>query len=170
WAWACSVPAQLGGGPLGTGVIHDVLVVGRGGDEGGGGGVVELAGQAVGQPVQAGDGVVGEQRLVSPGQAEVVAQVGGGLGQVHGLDREPGGDALVQGGEDPHAELAGQSRLAEEDPGEGRRRVHVLVGEQPQFLQLGRGEQVCLVNHEDDPAVALGLLGRQQVRGLGHHL
>ena len=50
---------------------------GRGGDERRGGGVVQRAGQPVGDAVQPGDGVIGEQRLLPPGQGEVVAQVGG---------------------------------------------------------------------------------------------
>ena len=79
-------------------------------------------------------------------------------------DVEAGGDALVEGGEDPQAELAGEGRLAQEDAGEGALGVHVQVGEQAEFLQLG------LVDHDDHPAVALGLLGFQQELGLGHHL
>lgn len=39
-----------------------------------------------------------------------------------------------------------------------------------QLLELGGGQQVGVVDHEDDAAVALGLLGRQQRRGLGHDL
>jgi hypothetical protein len=63
-----SVPGELGDGFFGAGVVDEVFAGGRGGDEGGGGGVVEGAGQAVGDPVQPGDRVVGEQRLFPPGQ------------------------------------------------------------------------------------------------------
>jgi len=37
----------------------------------------------------------------------VVPQIRGGLADVHGLDAEAGDDALVESGEDPHAQLAG---------------------------------------------------------------
>ncbi len=70
-------------------VVDEVLACRGGGDERGGGGVVQGAGQPAGDAVQPGDRVVGEQRLVAAGQFEVVAQVGGGLGEVHRLDDEP---------------------------------------------------------------------------------
>src|SRR5215472_18128785 len=79
---ACSVPGELGDGFLGAGVVDEVFARRGGGDERGGGGVVERAGQPGGDAVQPGDGVVGEQRLFAPGQGQVVAQVGGGFGEV----------------------------------------------------------------------------------------
>ena len=64
------------------------------------------------------------------GQVQVVGQVGGGFGQVHGGDGVAGGDALVERGEDAKAQLAGQGGLAEEDAGKGALGVHVGVGQQ----------------------------------------
>ena len=61
------VAGELGDCFLGAGIVDEVLAGGRGGDERGGCGVVEGAGQAVGDPVQPGDGVVGEQRVVPAG-------------------------------------------------------------------------------------------------------
>jgi len=60
-------------------VVDQVLAVGGGGDEGGGRCVVDGPGQAVGRPVQAGDGVIDEQGLVPADQRPLVAQVGGRL-------------------------------------------------------------------------------------------
>src|SRR6266511_3857758 len=51
---------------------------------------------------------VGEQRVGAADEGEVVAKVGCRFGQVHRLEGEPGGDALVEGGEDAHAKLAGE--------------------------------------------------------------
>jgi hypothetical protein len=70
---------------LGAGVVDEVLARGGCGDERGDGGVVEGPGQPVGDPVQPGDRVIGEQRLVAVGQLQVMPQVGGGLGEVHRL-------------------------------------------------------------------------------------
>ncbi len=53
-----------------------------------------------------------------------MAQVGGGFGEVHGLDGEAGGDPLVEGGEHAHPQLPVQCRLPGQDPGERGRRVH----------------------------------------------
>src|SRR6266540_226780 len=81
-------------------------------------------------------------------EGEVVAKVGCRFGQVHRLEGEPGGDALVEGGEDAHAKLAGEGGLADQDAGKGAGLVHV-----------GGGQQVGLVDDEDHAAVAFGLFG-----------
>jgi len=44
------------------------------------------------------EGVVGEERVRSTGEAEVVFDVGGALHQVHALDVVAQGDPLVEGG------------------------------------------------------------------------
>jgi hypothetical protein len=67
-AGAWLVPGEFGDGFFGAGVIDEVFAGGCGGDERGGGGVVEGAGQPVGDPVQPGDRVVGEQRFLASGQ------------------------------------------------------------------------------------------------------
>ncbi len=63
---------------------------------------------------------------------------------------------------------AGQGRLADEDAGEGALGVHVGVGEQAQLLQLFGGQQVGLVDADDDAAAAFVLFGGEQVGGLAH--
>jgi hypothetical protein len=68
--------------------------------------------------VESGDGVVGEEGFVASGEGEVVAEVAGGVGEVHGLELVAGGDALIERGEGAHAELAGEGGLPDEDPGE----------------------------------------------------
>jgi len=65
------VAGELGDGFLGADVVDDVLAGRGGGDERGGSGVVQGPGQAVGDPVEAGDGVVGEQRFVAAGFSEL---------------------------------------------------------------------------------------------------
>ena len=60
----------------------------------------------------------------------MVPEVGGGFGQVHGLDGEAGGDALVQGGEGTHPQLPAQRGLADQQPrgpGPGQQ-VGVMLG------------------------------------------
>src|SRR5271165_6320172 len=86
------VAGELGDGFPGAGIVDEVLAGCGSGDERRGRGVVQGAGQSVGDPVEAGDGVIGEQRVVPAGELEVMAQVGGGFSEVHRLDHEPGGD------------------------------------------------------------------------------
>src|SRR5215467_7053201 len=75
WGWL--VAGELGDCFLGAGIVDEVLAGRGGGDERGDGGVVERAGQPVGDPVQPGDRVVGEQGFLAPRELQVVAQVGG---------------------------------------------------------------------------------------------
>jgi len=112
--------------------------------QGGDGRVVEGTGQPVGSPVESGHGVVRDEGIGAASQGQVVAEVAGRLGQVHGPQAEAGGDALVEGGEHAHAQVAAEHGLADEDAGEGAGRVHVGVGEQAQLLELGGGEQMGL--------------------------
>jgi hypothetical protein len=66
----------------------------------------------------------------------VVAQVGGGFGEVHRLDGEPGGDPLVESGEHARAQLTVQGGLPGEDPGERGSGIHFRVRQEPQRLEL----------------------------------
>src|SRR5438046_6854528 len=91
-AW--SVAGEFGDGFFGAGIVDEVLAGRGGGDERGGGGVVECPGQPVGDPVQPGDGVGGEQGFLASCELEVVAQVGGGFGEIHGPGYAPGGDPM----------------------------------------------------------------------------
>src|SRR5215472_17443077 len=101
-----SFASELGDGLLGAGVVHELLAIGGGRDESGGGGIVERAGDAVGEAVQASEGVVGEELVGATGEGEVVSQVGGGVTQVHVWEVEACGDAPVESGEDAEAQLA----------------------------------------------------------------
>jgi hypothetical protein len=100
--------------------------------------------------------------------ATLFAHVAAAL-RVHRLDGEPGRDPLVQGREHAHPQLPVQGGLADEDPGERGRRVHLGVREQPELFELGRVQEVRL---DDDhyAAVPFGGLGGEQVGGLGHQL
>lgn len=99
---------------FGTGVVDQVAVGGVSGEEGSQRQVVERAGQAVGGLVEACDGVVGEQRLGATGEGQVVLQIEGGLGQVHGRQGVAGEDALVEAGEVTHAEAVSEDGLADQ--------------------------------------------------------
>ncbi|MDA8288944.1 MAG: hypothetical protein M0014_10965 [Actinomycetota bacterium] len=60
-----------------TAIVDEILVLHSGGDQRGGCRVVEGARQAVGDAVEACDGVIDEQRVLPPAEREMVAQVGG---------------------------------------------------------------------------------------------
>jgi hypothetical protein len=45
--------------------------------------------------------------------------------------------------------------------------VHLGVREEPELLELVGGEQMGLIDDQDDSLAPLGLLGGQGIRGLG---
>jgi hypothetical protein len=49
--------------------------------------------------MEAGDGIIGEQGVRASDEGQVVAEVVGGLREVHGEDGVAGGDAVVESGE-----------------------------------------------------------------------
>jgi hypothetical protein len=55
-------------------------------------------------------------------------------------------------------------------PANGLAESHLGVGQEPQFLELGRIQQVRLIHDDHDAAVPLVGFGGQQVGGLGHQL
>ena len=61
------------------------------------------------------------------------------------------------------AQLAAQRRLAEQQAGERRARVHLGVGQHPQLFELLDRQQVRLVEDEHDGLAALGGLGGEQL-------
>ena len=73
-------------------------------------------------------------------------------------------------GEGAHAQPSGESGLPDQDASEGTARIEVGVGEETELLELLGGEQMRLIDDEDDPAMPLGLLRGQQVTGLGDEL
>src|SRR6266545_7946196 len=79
WPGIGSVSGELGDGLLGAGLVDEGFAVGGGGHEGGDRGVVERSGEPVGDAVEAGDGVVGDERVGPADEGEVVAEVVGGL-------------------------------------------------------------------------------------------
>src|SRR5258707_3483981 len=73
-------------------------------------------------------------------------EVGGGFGQVHRFDGEPGGDPVVERGEDAHAQLPVQRGLPGQDGGERGCRVHLRVRQEPQFFKLVWLQEVRFVD------------------------
>ena len=90
-----------------------------------------------------GDRVVGEQRVVAPGQRQVVTQVAAGLLVGHGRHRVAQPDALVERGEHAEFHPPPQGGLADEQARERARRVEIMV---MRFLSAQLGQQrVCLI-------------------------
>jgi hypothetical protein len=93
-----------------------LAAAGCGSDKCCGRGVVEARGRPLARGWSRAIASSAKQWFFAAGQFQVMAEVGGGLGEVHRLDGEPGGYPLVQGSERAQAQLPVQGGLADEDP------------------------------------------------------
>ena len=84
----------------------------------------------------------------------------------HAFQGHPDGDALHQGGHGRQLERGGQLRLAEEDETDQRLVLLLDVGEQPQLVQGGRGEQMPFIYYQQVRPVGLQVGLDQQVDDL----
>ncbi len=76
--------------------------------------------------------VVGEQRVGSAGQLQVVADVSGGFLAGHAGHGAAHGDSLFECGQGAERHLGGEGGLAEKYCGERGFGVEPMIGEQPQ--------------------------------------
>jgi hypothetical protein len=131
-------------------LVKDLLVLSSTQEEGTAAEIVDLAGDALGMVVDAGDEAVAEDWGLATGDAKVVLDVASGFFEIEGREVIADGDTLIESLEGSEAELVSEVRLAEEDEGEGRGRVHVVVEEETELVEEVRGEQVSLVDDEED--------------------
>lgn len=120
--------------------------------------------------MQAGDGIVGEERVGPADESQMVAEILDGFAEVHGGELVAHGDPLIECGEDAQAELAIQGWLANQEQGQGALRVHLGIGQEAKLFELFRSEQVGFVHDEDHPAAAFLLLSSKEALGLSHQL
>ena len=137
-------------------LVEDLLVLGSAEEEGTATEVVDLASDALGVVVDAGEEAVAEELALAAGDAEMVLDVAGGLLQVEGFEVEADGDALVEGLVGSEAELVGQVGLAEEDEGDQGSGIHLVVEQEAQLVEELRGQEVGFVDDEQDVAALAG--------------
>ena len=85
--------------------------------------------------------------------------VPGSLFEVERAEVIADSDALVKRFVGSKAEFVGQVRLAEENEGEGRKRIHLVVEQETELVKEQRGEEVGLVNDEEDGAAFASHVG-----------
>jgi hypothetical protein len=140
-------------------LIKDLLLLGGAEEERSATEVVDLAGDALGVIVDEGEEAVGEDGSLAADDAEVMLDVGSGFLEVEGFEVVADGDTLVEGLEGGEAEFVGEVRLAEEDEGEERGRVHVVVEEEAELVEEFWGQEMGLVDDEEDEAAFAGQVG-----------
>ena len=96
-----------------------------------------------------GDGVAAEKGVGPAGDFQVVGEVAGGVLGCHAGEGVADADPLVQGGEHAEAEPVPQGGLPDQQSGERRPGVHVVVRHHPDRFQLLVVQQVRLVDFTD---------------------
>jgi hypothetical protein len=138
--------------PLEVGLIEDLFLLGGAEEQSIATEIVDLAGDALGVVVDPADETVAEELALEPSDAQVVLDVPGSLFEVERAEVVTDSDTLVKRFVRGKAEFVGQVRLTEEDEGEGRKRIHLVVEQETELVKEQRGEQVGLVDDEKDGA------------------
>jgi hypothetical protein len=143
------------------GFIKDLFLFGNTQEQGIATDVVDLASDALGVVVDAAEETVAEELSLVPGDTQVVLDIGDGLFQVEGPEVVADSDALVEGFVGSEAKLVGQVGLTEEDEGQGRRGVHLIVEQEAQLVkELGRQEVRFIDDEQDVAALASQVVER----------
>ena len=102
--------------------------------------------------MDAAEKAVAEELTLVACDAHVVLDVPGGLFQVEGSEVITDSDTLVESFVGGKAQLVGQVGLAEEDEGDQRSRVHLVVEQEAQLVKEFRWQEVGFVDDEQDIA------------------
>jgi hypothetical protein len=137
-------------------LIEDLLLLGSAQEQGIATEVVDLASNALGVVVGTAEEAVAKELALEARDAHVVLDVPGGLFQVKGSEVVADGDALVEGFVGGKAELVGQVGLAEEDEGDQRSRIHLVIEQEAQLVKEFRWQEVRFVDDEQDVAALAG--------------
>ena len=97
--------------------------------------VVDLARDALGVIVNASQETVTEDRALASSDEQVVFDVTSGFLEVKGFEVEADGNALVEGFIRSETELVSKVRLTEEDEGDQRSRIHLVVEQKAQLVK-----------------------------------
>jgi hypothetical protein len=150
------VPVKIEKNTFEVGLVEDRFVLGGTEEEGGAAEVVDPAGDTLGVVVDESQEGIGEDGLLTTGDAEMVFDVASSLFEVEGAQVIADGDTLMEGLVGSEAELVGQVRLTEEDEGEQGGRVHLVVEQEAELVEEVRGQQVRLVDDEEGVTALAG--------------
>ena len=129
------LPLEITDDALEVGLVEDRFLLGSAEEEGSAAEIVDLAGDALGVVVGECEEAIGENRVLTIGDAEMVFDVGGGLSEVEGLEMVADGDALAEGFVGGKAELVSQAGLAEEDESEQGSGIHLVVEQEAELVE-----------------------------------
>ena len=114
--------------------------------------IVDLAGDALGVVIDAGEKAIGKDGVLRAGHAEVVFDVGDGLLEVKGTEVVTDGNALKEGLIRGKTEKVGQVGLTEQDQGEQGGGVHLVVEEEAELVKDVGREAMGFIENEQEIA------------------
>jgi hypothetical protein len=158
-ASSVGLPFEVADDALEVGLVENGFPFRRAEEESGAAEVVDLAGNPLGVVVGEGQKTIGEDGVVTTGDMEMVLDVAGGLLEVKRFEVVADGNALIEGFEGRKAQLVGQIGLAEEDEGEEGGRIHLVVEQKAELIKDVVGEQVRLVDEEENGAALASQVG-----------
>jgi hypothetical protein len=121
--------------PFEISLIKDLFLLGGAEEESAATKVVDLAGDALGLIVDPADETVAEELALEPSDAQVVLDVPGSLFEVERAEVVTDSDTLVKRFVRGKTEFVGQVRLAEEDKGQERKRIHLVVEQETELVK-----------------------------------
>ena len=116
-------------------LIENLLLLGNAQEQGIATEVVDLASDALGVVVGGAEETVAEELSLVTSHAKVVLDIAGGLFQVEGSEVVADGDALVEGFVGSEAKLVSQVGLTEEDEGDQRSGIYLVVEQEAQLVK-----------------------------------
>jgi hypothetical protein len=139
-----------------VGFIEDILVFSSAEKEGGATDIVDVTSDTFGVVKEVGDEAIAEELMLIAGDAEVVLDVGRGFFKVEGRELVTDSEALMQGAIGGKSECLSQVGLTEEDEGELRGGVEVVVEQEAELVKEVRGEEVSFINDEQEERAFAG--------------
>ncbi len=121
--------------PFEVSFIEDLFVFGGAEQEGAAAEIVDLARDALGIVGEASNETIAEDGGLGAGDAQVMLDVGNGLLEVKGTEVVADGNPLVEGLIGSEAEELSQVRLTEQNQGQQRGRVHVVVEQEAELVK-----------------------------------
>jgi hypothetical protein len=139
-----------------VGFIENLFVFGKTEEEGGAADVVDEPGDAFGLFVKSGEESIGEELVLAGGEAELVFDVSESFLKVERGEGVADGNALVEGLVGGEAEFGVEVGLANEDEGEERIGIEIVVKEKTELVEDIGGEEMGFIDDEEGEAVFAG--------------
>jgi hypothetical protein len=146
-----------------SGLVEDLFLLRDTQEQGAAAEVVDLAGHTLGVIIDSAEETLAEKRPLVTSDAQVVLDIPSSLFQVERSEVVADGDTLVESFVGRKAEFVSEVRLSEEDEGQGRSGIHVVVEQEAELVQEVGGEEMGFVDEEEDVAALARQVGEGSV-------